>query len=350
MLPRNQLPAGGSGAAAAQPPPNLYNYKPSTPAPTPIAQQQQPLPAPVVTPAQAPQQQQQQQQQTAQQQQQQHVSPRQGRVVGNSAGHARKSSNGATAAATMLMFQPEGPGSNTPSANQKDTLIDTSFMTPTQQLPPVPPRATQPLLQQPAQDNSPAAFSGSSPAPRPGEILIPSGAGNNAPPAGGAAAVPPVPPRSPLLQKKLLEASGGGGSDLLEFQRSPRLPAKSGSDALLETSGLTAVPARDDWEIEQDELVFEKEIASGTFGSVWKGQYQRTPCAIKKLHGEKLTARQLQVKRERIFVAVAVFDLEKQTGVSWRGEHYEKAAASQRCALHGLVQQPPDGRAFVHGV
>lgn len=42
---------------------------------------------------------------------------------------------------------------------------------------------------------------------------------------------------------------------------------------------------KDDWEIEVSDLVFEKEIASGTFGSVWKGQFLRTPCAIKKLHG-----------------------------------------------------------------
>lgn len=53
------------------------------------------------------------------------------------------------------------------------------------------------------------------------------------------------------------------------------------------------LPPKDDWEIDANELVFEKEIASGTFGSVWKGQYQRTPCAIKKLHGERLTPKQL---------------------------------------------------------
>ncbi len=27
---------------------------------------------------------------------------------------------------------------------------------------------------------------------------------------------------------------------------------------------------------------------------MWKGQYQRTPCAIKKLHGTKLTEQQLR--------------------------------------------------------
>ncbi len=207
----------------------------------------------------------------------------------------------------MLLFQPETPKSNGNNNNNNSNkeLIDTSFMTPTQVLPPVPPRVSQNMQQ----DNSPAAFTGASPAPRPGELLLP---------ANGAHPPPPVPPRSPLLQQKLKESVVPGGSDLLEFQKSPRVPAKSASDALLDTSGQYTGPPRDEWEIEQDELVFEKEIASGTFGSVWKGQYQRTPCAIKKLHGEKLSQKQLQVgiKKKKKKKKNLICWLRSQSGVS----------------------------------
>lgn len=225
----------------------------------------------------------------------------------------------------MLMFDaPKSNNNNTPS---KDSLIDTSFMTPTGGLPPVPPRISQTV-----QDNSPAAFSGA-PAPRPGEILIPGVGG--APPAvvgGGAAAPPPVPPRSPLLKQKMIES---GTTDLLEFQKSPRMPAKSASEALLDTSVHHAGPPRDEWEIDQEDLVFEKEIASGTFGSVWKGQYQRTPCAIKKLHGEKLSPKQLQA-RENDFECFFCSDRDK-AGVSGGSVHYEEASASECGSFHGVL-------------
>jgi hypothetical protein len=272
MVPRNQTSTVAtaqvvtSQVLVAQPPPNLYNYKPSTPAPTP----------PVASPAQ---------------QQNAHASPRGPRAnLGASMGGAANaaSHNSSGGGGPMLMFQSDGPKSNGTPAKD-NTLIDTSFMTPSAALPPVPPRVSQV-----GQDNSPAAFSGA-PAPRPGEMLIP-GVGAQTPAGGGSGAAPPppVPPRSPLLQQKMKET----GNDLLEFQKSPRVPAKaakSASEALLDTTIHEAAP-RDEWEIDQDELVFEKEIASGTFGSVWKGQYQRTPCAIKKLHGEKLSPKQLQVR------------------------------------------------------
>ena len=57
-------------------------------------------------------------------------------------------------------------------------------------------------------------------------------------------------------------SGGGGGDDLLSMSSGGQMLEK----------------VHDDWEIDASDLVFEKEIASGTFGSVWKGQFQRYAC------------------------------------------------------------------------
>lgn len=174
--------------------------------------------------------------------------------------------------------------------------------------PPIPPRVSQ-LTELDGGSNlmeqtSPAAFGGASPAPKPGQLLIPNLASSQVMMQNSGGNLPPVPPRSPKLKQKLIEdlhndpaalplpvGGGAAGESLLDFHT----PNNKDNDLLrVSASSMATERVVDDWEIDAEDLVFEKEIASGTFGSVWRGQYQRTPCAIKKLHGEKLSPKQLQ--------------------------------------------------------
>ena len=53
------------------------------------------------------------------------------------------------------------------------------------------------------------------------------------------------------------------------------------------------------WNIKHEEITFEKQLGRGSFGEVWKGEYQGTPVAIKQLYEvdntemEKYFAREL---------------------------------------------------------
>ncbi len=256
MIPRNQqVPsgvAGSSGNVAA--PMNMYNYKPSGPAP---------------------------------------VVPAISGTSGASGAPAPRSPR-ARQGDNMLFFpNSNGNNNNTHSDDAESAHAVSVIVAQEITAPPLPPRVSHHEI------SSPLVFN---PA-RSGDLLFPA-APEVASGASGNAAPPPVPPRSPMLQKKMAEELTGN-VDLLDFQRkesnllSLNFAETSNSNHL--NSNISNISNNvDDWEIDESDLFFEREIASGTFGSVWRGEFRRTPAAIKKLHGSKLTERQMTEFRQEV--------------------------------------------------